>query len=143
MKLPLESFVGTGWDQVLAMLTVGGMITAAVLLVLRWRFAGFFVTHGDFVSLRESNTRENNALSDRLRKVEVQVTDSASSREVNTIAERVRLVEEGLSRQGSDIADVKVALSGAVAEIRGVGEGVKRVEHMMGLLVQHHLDKAK
>lgn len=89
---------------------VGGLLVAWA----RWQLAGTFADKAAI-----------GGLSDRLERVEAQMAAGPSHADIRALSERVGAVERQVDVVG--------------AELRGVRDGVARIERDLILLVQHHL----
>jgi hypothetical protein len=121
---PLEA-IGTGWDQAYAFIGLVGAIVAGGMLMLRWRLGSYFVTHADHNSMMRQLAADNAQVNERLKRVEAQVGECASAQDARLLANR--------------IGSVETLLAGNTEKILGVAEGVRRVEHIMNIFVEHQI----
>jgi hypothetical protein len=110
--------VDVNWPHVAAITVVVVTLTGFVVWLLRARFAGDFASRADVVDLGE-----------RMGKIETRLSDTPTHADVNALSHRLAAVETG-------VAVVS-------AELRGIREGVGRIEHEVRLLREHELAKAR
>jgi hypothetical protein len=109
---------GTVSTAVIAVVTAGGTIGGVAVGMIRHSLRASFATLGQF-----------NTLSERVLTVEQQIRQMPNHQDIAVLGARLGDVERG----------VAVAREAIV----GVKEGLSRVEHMMGLLLQAQLDNEK
>ena len=109
---------GINWTGVGAI--VGLVVTLAGFCVwlLRARFSGDFASRADVAGLGE-----------RMDGIERRLRDTPTHEDVRAL--------------GARLAAVESASAAVSAEVRGVREGVARVERDLHLLIQHELGKGK
>lgn len=97
-----------------AAVTVGGLVIAWV----RFQLSDVFAARGDIT-----------ALVSRVEKIETKIGNVPTHDDLRRIADRLGVIENGFSELG--------------AELRGMRDGVRRVENDLRLLLQHELSKGK
>ncbi len=108
--------VAVDWQKLAAFVAVVGAIGGLLLRMMLARARGLFTPRAS-----------HDALSDRVAKVEQTQRGAPTQTEMAALTGRVASVETGVAV--------------AQATLRGVSEGVGRVEHLLDLLVQHQLRK--
>ena len=106
------------WRDIVALLTAATIIGGLVIAWVRWQLAGHFAGKADISGLRS-----------RMDEIEQQLRGVPTHEDVRRLSERISAVERGVEVVG--------------AELRGVREGIQRLERDLHLLVQHELAKGK
>jgi predicted nucleic acid-binding Zn-ribbon protein len=106
------------WRDVVALLTVATIIGGLVIAWVRWQLSGDFAGKADISGLRT-----------RMDEIEQQLRGVPTHEDVRRLSERIGAVERGVEVLGADL--------------RGVREGISRLERDLHLLVQHELAKGK
>jgi hypothetical protein len=107
---------GINWSAVAAIAGLVVMLAGFAVWLLRARFAGDFASRADVAGLRES-----------VDGIERRLRDTPTHEDVRAL--------------GTRLAAVEAASATVSAEVRGVREGVSRVERDLHLLIQHELGK--
>lgn len=102
------------WRDLGALLTSAMLMSGMVIAWVKWRLAGDFASKSDIVSI-----------GDRVRAMEATLATMPSQADVDGLADRMRAVEREVSGTG--------------AEVRGLRDGMSRIEHDVRLLVSHQL----
>ena len=145
--VPIETMIGTGWDQLLAMLTVGGMVltltgTAAavvasvLVLWLRYRLRSYFVMRSDYKALERLLETEHRENRERIEAVEEKMAKLATKHSLTGIEQR----QESLN---SRVSQLQADIRGVSSDISGLGRSNEKVEHMMSLVLQHLLQTSE
>jgi hypothetical protein len=102
------------WTQISAFLGVIGILVGVVLWALRASLRGLF-----------AERRALEVLERRVSAVEARIAEGPTGDDMRELYRRMGSVE--------------TQMASATTAIGGVDHGVKRVEHMLGLLLQHEL----
>lgn len=104
------------WKDIGAILAAVTLLGGLAIGFLRFKLSGDFAKSGDIARLES-----------RLQLVEARIAAMPSHEDIRSLSIRVAEVERGL---------------GVVGEaVRGTNEVIRRVEHMVDLLVRHHIGK--
>lgn len=109
------------WRDAAAILASAAVASGFVVWILRAKFSEDFARKADF-----------QGLGDRIERVEQQLRLSPTHADMRSVSERIGGVE---ARLGTVERDVGIT----AAEVRGVRDGVARVEADLRLLIQHQL----
>jgi hypothetical protein len=109
---------GVNWTAVAAIMGVVVTLAGFCVWLLRARFQGDFASRGDVADLGE-----------RMGKIETRLRDTPTHADVSALSTRLAAVETG-------VAVVS-------AELRGIRDGVTRIEHAVRVLHEHELAKAR
>jgi hypothetical protein len=110
------------WNQVLPVIGVITVLLGGVMLYVRQKLDGVFARSSEVASMRE-------ALEGRMETMERKMATMPDHADVRALGARMSNVESGVAVLG--------------AQINGLAEGVRRVEHMVDLLVKHQMDGDK
>lgn len=103
------------WVMLVAALIASGTAMGGLIIAwVRWQLVGTFADKASISSL-----------SDRLERVEAQVADGPTHLDMRGLSERVGAVERQVDVVG--------------AEVRGVKDGVARIEHSLNMITGHLL----
>lgn len=116
---------GISWTTVVAMLTAATIIGGMVIGWVRWQLRGDFASSKDVGDL---------AL--RIDKIDARLRDAPSHDDVRQIASRLAGMEVRMGGLEGGHASV-------IAELRGVRDGVGRVEAAVSMLMNHELAEAR
>ena len=106
------------WQQLGAMVGVLLAVGGLMLFMVRSALAGLFAERKAFEALER-----------RVIAVEHRLAEGPTGEDMRELYRRMGAVETGVA--------------GAASAIVGMGDGIRRVEHMLGLLVQHELQRGK
>jgi hypothetical protein len=105
------------WQQGGGLVAVVSAVGGVVLLLVRSSMHGVFADRKSYEALVARMTAAENRLA-----------ETPNGEDMRELYRRVNGIEVGLAAN--------------TAAVAGVGDGVKRVEHMMGLLLRNELEKA-
>ena len=106
------------WRDTAALLTVATIIGTMVVAWVRWQLRGDFAGKADIATLGT-----------RMEDIETRLRAVPTHEDVRRISERLGTLESGFASVGG--------------EVRGMREGIARVERDLHLLLQHELAKGK
>jgi hypothetical protein len=106
------------WRDFVASLAAGSLVAGIFLAWIRWQLSADFARKADI-----------DGLGSRIGKIETQMQGAPTHQDMRALADRISAVERGVDVVG--------------AEIRGVREGVGRVEVDLRMLIHHHMGEKK
>ena len=104
--------------DIVTLLTAACIVAGLAIAWIRWRLSDTFASKKDVAHV-----------GDRLDEIEARLKDVPTHADVGRLAERISAVEANVAAVGE--------------QIRGVRDGVARVERDLHLLLQHELAKSK
>ena len=145
MKLPIDAYVGSGWDQLLSLVTLltalATAVSFAVITWLRFRLRKYFVAkpeHQAAIALHKAEHEQNlGSLADmksQLEKLEQQHTELATKHNLNGLMQR----QESLNTR---VSSLELTIAGGMQKIDGVAHDVGSVKHLMTMVLEHLIRK--
>lgn len=107
-----------GWRDVAALIAAATVIGGLVIAWVKWRLSGDFASKGDIAGL-----------SDRIKHVESTLIEVPKHEDLRRLGDRLTGVETNVAAMGADL--------------RGVRDGISRMERDVHLLLQHELRKTE